>query len=124
MLRSGLPAHWEEPCLEQDLFAAVALARLSPRPPSAEEAVDLVMVTRIRDEGLKRSQVMDTAELTDVIGPRLTGSPQMKRANEWTRERLADWGLANAHVETWGPFGRGWSYERSSVSMVSPRSFR
>jgi hypothetical protein len=99
------------------LAVPLARARTTPSDP-----VDLVMVTRIREEGLKRSQVMDTVEeLTDVIGPRLTGSPQMKRANEWTRERLAGWGLANAHVETWGPFGRGWSYERSSVTMVSPQ---
>ncbi|HET8646861.1 MAG TPA: M20/M25/M40 family metallo-hydrolase, partial [Vicinamibacteria bacterium] len=79
------------------------------------------MVTRIREEGMKRSRVMDTAqELTDVIGPRLTGSPSMRRANEWTRARLAEWGLANARVESWGPFGRGWSFERSVVSMVAP----
>ena len=86
------------------------------------EAVDLVMVSRIRDEGLKHSQVMDTVEeLTDVIGPRLTGSPQMRKASDWTRARLAGWGLANAHLETWGPFGRGWSYERSTVTMVAPQ---
>ncbi len=99
------------------LCVPLVRARSIPSDP-----VDLVMVTRIREEGLKRSQVMETVqELTDVIGPRLTGSPQMKRANEWTRERLAGWGLANAHVESWGPFGRGWSYERSSVTMVSPQ---
>ena len=99
------------------LCVPLARARSVPSDP-----VDLVMVTRIREEGLKRSQVMDTVqELTDVIGPRLTGSPQMKRANEWTRERLAGWGLANARVESWGPFGRGWSYERSSVRMVAPQ---
>jgi hypothetical protein len=99
------------------LVVPLARARSVPSDP-----VDLVMVTRIREEGLKRSQVMETVqELTDVIGPRLTGSPQMKRANEWTRERLAGWGLANAHVEAWGPFGRGWSYERSSVRMLAPQ---
>jgi carboxypeptidase Q len=99
------------------LAVPLARARTTPSDP-----VDLVMVTRIREEGLKRSQVMDTVqELTDMIGPRLTGSPQMKRANEWTRERLGSWGLANAHVETWGPFGRGWTFERSSVTMVAPQ---
>ena len=44
----------------------------------------------------------------------------MKRANEWTRKQFADWGLANAQVEKWGHFGRGWSFERSVVTMVSP----
>ena len=102
------------------LLAALTTPVARARTGSGE-AVDLVMVTRIRDEGMKRSQVMDTVQqLTDVIGPRLTGSPSMKRANEWTRMRLAGWGLAEARVESWGPFGRGWSFERSTVTMVSP----
>src|SRR5688500_19015209 len=81
------------------------------------------MVNRIRDEGLNRSKVMETAaHLTDRIGPRLTNSPQAREAVEWTRARLAEWGLANAHVEAWGPFGRGWSYEHAGVRIVSPVS--
>jgi hypothetical protein len=79
-------------------------------------------IDRIKDEGLKRSQVMQTAShLTDVIGPRLTGSPNLKRANEWTRERMAGWGLKNAHLEAWGPFGRGWSLKRFSAQVVDPQ---
>src|SRR5688572_11638083 len=79
------------------------------------------MVTRIRDEGFNRSKVMETAgHLTDRIGPRLTNSPQAREAAEWTRARLAEWGLANAHLEKWGPFGRGWSYEHAAVRVVSP----
>ncbi len=79
------------------------------------------MVTKIRQEGLHDSKVMETAsELMDRIGSRLTGSPQMKEANDWTRKQLADWGLANAHLETWGPFGRGWQYEACAVRMVAP----
>jgi carboxypeptidase Q len=87
----------------------------------AEERVDLDMVTKIRREGLANSKVMETAsELMDRIGPRLTGSPQMKAANEWTRDQFAAWGLANAHLETWGPFGRGWIYEKCAVRMTAP----
>ncbi len=83
--------------------------------------VDLGIVTRIRDEGFHRSQVMATVGyLTDRIGPRLTGSPELKEANEWTRQQLASWGLANAHLEGW-EFGRGWSFSRAVVTMVSPR---
>src|SRR5688572_6854611 len=79
------------------------------------------MVNRIRDEGLNRSKVMETAAyLTDRIGPRLTNSPQAREAAEWTRARLADWGLANAHLESWGPFGRGWSFEQAVVRIVTP----
>src|SRR6185436_12751331 len=78
-------------------------------------------IARIRDEGLNRSQVMQTLSyLTDVIGPRLTGSPNLKRANEWTRDTLASWGMNNAHLEAWGPFGRGWSLERFSAQIVKP----
>ena len=87
----------------------------------AEEHVDLDMVTQIRQEEFKNSQVMETAsELMDRIGPRLTGSPQMKNANEWTKTKLAEWGVSNAHLETWGPFGRGWQYEACAVRMVAP----
>jgi carboxypeptidase Q len=79
-------------------------------------------IDRIKEEGLKRSQVMMTLSyLTDVIGPRLTGSPNMKRANEWTRDRLAAWGVANAHLEPWGPFGRGWSLKRFSAQVIEPQ---
>src|SRR5262249_38944379 len=79
-------------------------------------------IDRIKEEGLKRSQVMATMSyLTDVIGPRLTGSPNMKRANEWTRDKLAAWGLANSHLEAWGPFGRGWTLKRFSAQVVSPQ---
>jgi carboxypeptidase Q len=79
-------------------------------------------IDRIKEEGLQRSQVMATlGYLTDVIGPRLTGSPNMKRANEWTRDKLAAWGLANAHLEAWGPFGRGWSLKRFSAQVVAPQ---
>ena len=89
----------------------------------AEERVDLEAVTKIRLEGFRNSKVMETAShLMDSIGPRLTGSPNMKKANEWTRKQLEEWGLSNAHLESWGPFGRGWSYERCSVRMTAPDS--
>ena len=79
-------------------------------------------IERIKEEGLKRSQVMATMSyLTDVIGPRLTGSPNMKRANEWTRDKMAAWGLANAHLEAWGPFGRGWTLKRFSAQVIAPQ---
>lgn len=100
------------------LSRCAALALLLT-PPAL--AVDLDMVTRIRAEGFHRSQVMETvAQLTDVLGPRLTNSPQIRKANEWTRDRLAQWGLEDARLEAWGPFGVGWSLERVSVHMTAP----
>lgn len=78
-------------------------------------------IVKIRDEGLNRSQVMQTLSyLSDVIGPRLTASPGMKRANEWTRDTLTRWGLQNAHLEAWGPFGRGWTLKRFSAQVTDP----
>ena len=78
-------------------------------------------IQRIRDEGMNRSQVMQTLSyLSDVIGPRLTASPGMKRANEWTRDQLTKWGLQNAHLEAWGPFGRGWTLKRFSAQVTEP----
>jgi carboxypeptidase Q len=86
-----------------------------------QEKVDLEAMTRIRYEGFHNSQVEDLAAgLLDDIGPRLTGSPNMKRANEWTRDKLKSFGLANPHLESWGPFGRGWSQRYINVRMVSP----
>ncbi len=78
-------------------------------------------VKRIREEALQRSQVMDTLNyLTNVIGPRLTNSPGMLRANHWTCEQMTEWGLQNAHTEAWGPFGTGWTLKKFSAQVVEP----
>ena len=88
---------------------------------AAQEKVDLDMMTRIRYEGFRNSKIMETASgLMDGIGPRLTGSPNLKHANEWTRDQLTAFGLTNAHLESWGPFGRGWANQFVSVRMISP----
>ncbi len=86
------------------------------------EKVDLETISRIRYEGFHNSQVMTFASgLMDSIGERLTGSPNMKRANEWTRDTLTEIGLSNAHLEPWGPFGRGWANTYVNVRMTTPR---
>jgi len=88
------------------------------------EKIDQEMINKIRAEGMERSQIMDTLSwLTDVVGYRLTGSPNMKKANEWTKSKLAEWGLVNAALESWGPFGRGWSFDKVSVHVVEPTPF-
>src|SRR5436190_20677304 len=100
---------------------ATVAALLFATAAFAAEAPDLTMQTRIRQEGFRNSKVMEIASgLMDFVGPRLTGSPNMKRANEWTRDKLTELGLSNAHLEQWGPFGRGWPYQPSSVRLVSP----
>jgi carboxypeptidase Q len=86
-----------------------------------QEKVDLETISRIRYEGFHNSQVMQFASgLMDSIGERLTGSPNMKRANEWTRDQLTAIGLSNSHLEAWGPFGRGWANQSVNVRMTSP----
>ena len=90
-------------------------------PQPATETLDLVMYQRIRDEGLQHSHVMDYASaLMDGIGPRLTGSPNLKRANEWTRDQLTAMGCTNAHLEDWGEFGMGWRQLNTWVRMSAP----
>ncbi len=107
-------------------FTAIAsLLLAAPLGLSAQqvvqERVDLAIVQRIRDEGLTRSQVGELASyLTDVIGPRLTGSSNMRRANDWTAEQFRGWGLANVTVEPWGRFGRGWERVSFSGRILEP----
>ena len=85
-----------------------------------QEKVDLDAIYKIKDEGLNRSQVMDSLSyLTDVFGPRLTGSPQIKAAAEWTKKKLMEWELTNVNLETWGPFGRGWANEKFTARAIS-----
>lgn len=87
----------------------------------APESLDLEMYSRIRDEGFNHSYVMQYAgALTDDIGPRLTGSPAMMRANEWARAQLAAMGCSNTHLESWGEFGMAWTQRNTSVAMQTP----
>ena len=100
------------------ILGLLSLAFTTALAQSNDEAI-----SKIKDEGMNRSQVMQTLSyLSDVIGPRLTASPNMKRANEWTREKLTEWGLQNGHLEAWGPFGKGWSLEKFSAQVVSPQN--
>ena len=79
------------------------------------------MVARIRTEGLQRSRALTSYRtLTDEIGARLTGSPAHKQAAQWARDRFAEWGLTNPHLEPY-EFGRGWQLEHISVEMTAPR---
>ena len=90
-------------------------------PQPTTETIDLVMYNRIRDEGLQHSHIMEYASaLMDGIGPRLTGSPNLKRANEWTRDQLTAMGCTNAHLEDWGEFGMGWRQLNTWVRMSAP----
>src|SRR5580658_8908206 len=105
-------------------LACLLLVMSSVASMWCQEKVDLEMMSRIRYEGFRDSKVMDFASgLMDSIGERLTGSPNMKRANEWTRDQLTAMGLSNSHLEPWGPFGRGWANQYVNVRMTSPDVF-
>jgi hypothetical protein len=100
------------------LFIAAFVAFPAAQPT---EKLDYAAIGQIRDEGLNRSQVMDTLFwLTDRYGPRLTGSPGVNDAAAWTMKKMTDWGLANVHREDW-EFGRSWSLARFSAHMVDPQ---
>ena len=84
------------------------------------EKVDLPAINRIKEEESKHSQVMEmVAYLTDVTGPRLTGSRNLKQAESYAMDRMREWGISNPHPEAW-TFGRGWSLTGFSASMISP----
>jgi len=116
--RSGSVAAWLA------LAAALPLAAQQPAPAPAvvQERLDLAVAQRIRDEGLNRSHVDSLAEyLTDVIGPRLTGSTGMRRADEWVTQMFRQWGLANVAIEPWDTtFGRGWERVSYAGRMLEP----
>jgi len=99
------------------------LAQQQPQTSPTAAPKQTEPIERIKDEGMNRSQVMQTLSyLTDVIGPRLTNSPGMKHANEWTRDQMTKWGLQNARLESWGPFGRGWTLKRFYAQVVTPQA--
>ena len=89
----------------------------------AADTLDLDAIYRIKDEGLQRSKVMEIESyLTDVYGPRLTNSPEIKEAAEYAQKTMREWGLANVHLENW-PFGRGWQSQRFTAAAVTPRAY-
>ncbi len=102
------------------LLVASAVAVLATTMP-AQEQIDDDMVWRIRREAMERSQILNTLHmLTDVYGPRLTGSPNAKAAGDWVVKRAGEWGLKNAHLEPWDFGHPGWLNERTSAFIVSP----
>lgn len=89
----------------------------------AQEPVDREMIARIRAEATQHGHAVEVFNhFTNVIGPRLTGSPAYKQAADYAKARLTEWGLSNPHFEPF-PFGRGWSLEKLTLEMTSPRYF-
>lgn len=81
-----------------------------------EEIIDVIM-----KHGLDESEVMELASwMTDVYGPRLTGSPMLDKATKWATETLSAWGMSNVHLHEWGPFGRGWQMDHFEMHAEGP----
>jgi hypothetical protein len=103
------------------LLPVIAFFCVSLGLSAQDEKVDLEMVKKIRQEGLNNSKVMEIAfNLTDVSGPRLQGSPGFMRAANYAKGKLTEWGLADAKLEPWGEFGKGWELEKSYLAMTAP----
>src|SRR5688572_2077849 len=105
------------------LLLALALAPVI-LSGQAHDGPDLDAVYRIKDEGFQRSAVMELlGYLTDIHGPRLTNSPNIKAAATWTTTKMREWGLVNVKREPWGPFGRGWSNEKFYPQATAPQRY-
>ena len=103
------------------MLTASAVTLAVTASPAPAERIDHEINARIREEGRERSQIMQTMHvLTDVYGPRLTGSPNHKAAAEWAVKRMTEWGFENGHLEPWDFNHPGWLNERFSAFMVSP----
>ncbi|MSO60813.1 MAG: hypothetical protein EXQ50_01765, partial [Acidobacteria bacterium] len=96
-------------------------AALSISTPTAQERVDKDIQWKIRREATDNSQILRTLHfLTDVYGPRLTGSPNLKAAQDWVVKETTAWGLKNAHLEPWSFGHPGWVNEKLSVHVTAP----
>jgi carboxypeptidase Q len=100
-------------------FAVFSGSGISQTPA---EKIDTVVIAKMKDEGMNRSQVMTTiSDITDVCGPRLTGSPEYRKAAEWAKRKLESIGLSNTAIEPWGEFGRGWTLKKFYAMMTEPQ---
>ena len=107
--------------MRRALLVAMVAAFAGLVAVGAQERVDHDMFWKIRQEGTQNSQILQTLHvLTDVYGPRLTGSPNAKAAGEWAVERMQAWGLRNGRLEPWDFNRVGWVNERLTAHIVSP----
>jgi carboxypeptidase Q len=104
------------------LLSALLLAVPLLAQEARSDRPDLSLIGRIKTESFDNSQVMDTlGYLTDVYGPRLTASPEFRQAADWAVKRLESYGVQDARLEKWGPFGRSWSLKQYALEMIEPR---
>jgi hypothetical protein len=103
------------------LLILLSLSLLNPLPGWAQERIDASVNQKIENEEMGNSQIMRTMHyLTDVYGPRLTGSPNHKAAAEWAAKQMMEWGFSNAHLEPWDFGHPGWLNERFTAHIIAP----
>jgi hypothetical protein len=106
------------------VFLALVVVVASVGFSQAAEKVDTAAISKIKKEGLQNSQVMEILSyLTDVYGPRLTGSPEYKEGADWVSKKLASWGLENIHYEKCAPLAKGWTLKRFALNVLDPQAF-
>ncbi len=111
--------------MKKNLLGVALVCLLAGAVSHAGELVDQQVIASIKMAGFQDSQLMDTAFfLTEVHGPRLSGTPSLKAAAEWSRDRLAEWGLENARLESWDLAYPGWLLEAYSAELLEPRYLR
>lgn len=102
-------------------LVSIVLVQFGVAQP-VQEKIDTAAISKIKEEGMYRSKAMETLSwLTDVYGPRLTGSPEFAEAAEWAKKKLEELGLQNVAIESW-KFGKGWSLKSFSAQMTEPRT--
>ncbi|MCB0665162.1 MAG: M20/M25/M40 family metallo-hydrolase [Saprospiraceae bacterium] len=105
-------------------FTVIFLCLSTPSKILSQEEISAEINELIRKHGLENSEVMEIASwLTDVYGPRLTGSTMLDKATDWAVETLKGWQLSNVHLEEWGPFGRGWQLDHFELHCTAPSYF-
>jgi hypothetical protein len=105
------------------LIVGIVVVVVAAASLAAQDRVDLATMARIRAEATERSKVLETfSYLTNVTGARPTGSRAHKQAADYVRAKLAEWGLADSHLEPFH-FGRGWELQKFSLELTAPRYF-
>jgi carboxypeptidase Q len=106
------------------LLALLSAAALAAAAQTEWPTADPATISTFQEEALLHSHIKEVLSyLTDVYGPRLTNSPNIRQAAEYAVKTLSSWGLTNVHEESWGPFGRGWSNELVETNEIAPRHF-
>ena len=104
------------------LISVLLLASATGMAQAPMAGVDAATISRIRGEAMTRSQAMETHWwLSEVYGPRATGTPAYQQGADWVMKKFAEWGLQNIHVERF-PFGQGWTIERFSINQITPQT--